>query len=99
MHPRQASVLAQAQEILKSALQALLWKYEDPEGNVFYMEEKRTTVKSPFSGKTFTSHPHKFTPAQVGQEMKEEMKGGKEEWGDPDTLKSASKPFVNPFEE
>jgi hypothetical protein len=51
---------------------ALLWKYTDPEGRVFYLEERLTSIKSPYNGKTFVAKPKRFTPAQVGQEMREE---------------------------
>lgn len=80
MHPRQASILKRVQavkaDLSKTALatggQPVLWKYTDPEGNPFYLEVKKPTVKSPFSGKNFTQKPERFTPAQVGKEMREE---------------------------
>jgi hypothetical protein len=90
MHPRQASLLTQASEVadrtagkspetMKQALaggQAILWKYTDPDGKVFYLEEKKITgIKSPFSGKTFSAKPERHTPQQVGKEMKEDAKG------------------------
>lgn len=50
---------------------AVLWKYEDPDGKTFYLEEKRTTVKSPFTGKSFPAKPKRHTPAQVGRELKD----------------------------
>ena len=86
MHPRQASVSAEARALaarvsrragidsVQPSGAALLWKYQDAEGNVFYLETKKTTVKSPFSGKSFSARPERFTPAQVGKEMKEERK-------------------------
>ena len=55
--------------------QILLWKYEDPDGKPFYLEEKRMTVKSPWTGKSFPFRPKRHTPAQVGKEMKDERKG------------------------
>lgn len=83
MHPRQASVLARVKSVRsdiegtpKTALsggQAILWKYTDPSGKPFYLEEKVvTTLKSPFSGKSFVQKPERFTPSQVGKEMREE---------------------------
>lgn len=89
MHPRQASLLTEASEVAdrtagkqpetqKQALsggQAILWKYTDPDGKVFYLEEKLMTgLKSPFSGRSFTSKPERHTPQQVGKEMKEDAK-------------------------
>lgn len=92
MHPRQASVLAQATEVAdrtagkkrsetKEALSnapsgpAVLWKYTDPDGGVFFLEVKRTTgIRSPFSGKVLPGgqKPERFTPSQVGKELKED---------------------------
>jgi hypothetical protein len=87
MHPRQASVLAEITAVLatlsgKTAAAAtpapsgpiLLWKYQDPEDNHFYLEVKKTTIKSPFSGKSFSVRPERYTPAQVGKELKDERK-------------------------
>lgn len=83
MHPRQASVLSQATKIAdrlaaavekKKPLTPLLWKYTDPDGKVFYLDEKKLTIKSPFSGKTFPARPERHTPAQVGKVMKDEAK-------------------------
>ncbi len=76
MHPRQATLLNQA-SVLTEKLSAKtpgtsLWEYTDPEGNVFYLKEKKTTVKSPFNGKSFTAKPKKFSLAQVGEAMREE---------------------------
>lgn len=81
MHPRQASLLEHVSEVAirtsgksaqKQAAQPLLWKYEDPEGKIFYLEEKQLTIKSPFSGKSFSAKPTKHTLNQVGKEMKED---------------------------
>lgn len=85
MHPRQASVLVEARAVLerigKTAAAAppptgpaVLWKYQDPDGNKFYLELKKTTIKSPFSGKSFSVRPERYTPAQVGKELKDERK-------------------------
>lgn len=99
MHPRQASVLAEAQAVSerlagqqpKQAAAPILWKYEDNTGEApktFYLEEKKLAgLRSPFTGKTLTGvRPKRHTPAQVGQEMKEEAK------------EQAKTAFVNPFE-
>jgi hypothetical protein len=85
MHPRQAEILGAATDLMeKTAAKgdkpggaAVLWKYTDPDGMDFYLEEKRTTIKSPFSGKSFAAKPKKHTPAQVGQEMKQDAKAPK----------------------
>lgn len=94
MHPRQASLLATAtevadrtsgtpQETTKQALtggQAILWKYTDPDGNIFYLEEKKISgLKSPYTGKSFVSKPERHTPQQVGKEMKDDAKAEKSE--------------------
>jgi hypothetical protein len=81
-HPRQASLVVNAFEIAERVASrsqqaaaggpAYLWKYVDPENNTFYLEEKKTTIKSPYTGKTFTAKPTKHTLMQVGKEMKEE---------------------------
>lgn len=90
MNPRQAQLFGAAQVLTdrlaakkqqgggKQGQGVALWKYQDPEGNTFYLEEKKTTVKSPFSGKSFSARPVKHTPAQVGQEIKEENKEKRE---------------------
>jgi len=78
MHPRQASLLTQATEIAertaveKEGAQTFLWKYTDPEGNIFYLDKKVRPIKSPFTGKPFTTLPVRFTPAQVGKALKED---------------------------
>jgi hypothetical protein len=94
MHPRQASLLTNAtevadrtagkpQETTKQALtggQAILWKYTDGDGNVFYLEEKKMSgLKSPYTGKSFVPKPERHTPQQVGKEMKEDAKADKSE--------------------
>jgi hypothetical protein len=97
MHPRQASLLTQANEITerlaadKSGQQALLWKYTDPAGHVFYLDEKiLTSLRSPFTGKAFTpKRPVRYTPAQVGKALKEEMAKGDEAPAAPKTEKEA----------
>lgn len=83
MHPRQLELLGAVQSLTektaaktpdKKSGPVLLWKYTDPDGNNFYLEAKKTTVKSPFSGKSFSARPERHTPAQVGKEMKDEQK-------------------------
>jgi len=84
MHPRQASLAINASEIAArvvaksvqgAAGQTFIWKYTDPEGNIFYLNERKMTIKSPTTGKSFAAKPVKFTLSQVGKEMKEDAKG------------------------
>jgi len=83
MHPRQASLVTNATEVMdriaaekKPGGALLMWKYTDPDGKIFYLDERKLTIKSPFSGKSFTSKPERFTPSQMVKEIKEEAKGG-----------------------
>jgi predicted transcriptional regulator with HTH domain len=51
----------------------VLWKYTDEEGKDFYLSEKRVgTIKSPYSGKSFTPKPTKSSLSDVGKELKED---------------------------
>jgi len=89
MHPRQSSLLEAAEDLTSKlaakqqklvAQGAVLWKYTCPETTKdFYLEEKKTTVKSPWTGKTFSVKPVRYTPAAVGTELKEEQKAEKAE--------------------
>jgi len=76
MHPRQAALLNQSADLTEKLAAkppgTVLWEYTDPDGREFYLKERITTVKSPWTGKSFTAKPKKFTPAQVGQEMRDE---------------------------
>jgi len=58
----------------KQGAGAKLWEYVDPDGKKFWLEEKRVSVKSPFTGKTFSSKPQRATPASLGQEIREDSK-------------------------
>lgn len=59
---------------LKNAA-GMLWQYTDEEGNEFYLPEKRTgTIRSPYTGKSFTAKPVKFTLSDVGKELKLDSK-------------------------
>lgn len=83
MHPRQASLLTNAQEVVaktakKKSGAPTLYKYTDPDSGVdFYLPEKKTTVKSPYSGKSFSAKPEKFTMGDVGKELKTDAKAEK----------------------
>ena len=50
---------------------AALWKYTCPETSKdFYLPEKKTTIKSPWTGKSFSTKPEKDTMSEVTQELK-----------------------------
>lgn len=56
----------------------VLWKYTDPDtGKDFYLPEKVTTVKNPWTGKSMTVKPVKFNLSDVGKELKEDEKKNK----------------------
>lgn len=84
MHPRQTELIKQASELTEklAAKQSekqgvkspMLWKYVDPDGNKFWLEVKKMTVKSPFTGKNFTSKPERETPSGVGKDIRDEAK-------------------------
>jgi hypothetical protein len=49
-----------------------MWKYVCPETNkTFYLTEKRMTIRSPFTGKTFTTRPERYTLSDVGKELRQ----------------------------
>lgn len=86
MHPRQASLLNYSATLLsKMAAKSPakqsgtnLWKYTCPEsGQDFYLPSKKTTVRSPYTGKSFTAKPEKDTLTEVGKELKEDAKAQK----------------------
>ena len=88
MHPRQATVLAKANDLegriaAKKQTQQktsvpTLFKYTDPDsGQDFYLTEKKTTVKSPYSGKSFSAKPEKFNMGDVTKELKTDAKAEK----------------------
>lgn len=56
-------------------LPGTLWEYTDDEGGKFYLVKKQTgALKSPFTGKTFTSKPVKNTLSDVSQDLKDSGK-------------------------
>lgn len=80
MHPRQASLLTQADDLTEKiagkkpvAIGApVLWKYVDPDTQQsFYLHDRKMTIKSPWTGKSFTTRPEKMTIPAVGKDMKE----------------------------
>lgn len=82
MHARQAALLTQATEVAKdlapkTAATPVLWQYTDPEGKDFFLPERMMTVRSPYSGKSFSAHPVKHTMSDVGKELKEDAAAAK----------------------
>lgn len=89
MHPRQASILTQTNDLLgrlaakkqqatpKTSV-PILFKYTDPDsGDDFYLTERKTTVKSPYSGKSFSAKPEKVNMSDVTKELKSDAKAEK----------------------
>lgn len=74
---RAASLVAKTAEQSTTVKTAapVLWKYTDDEGKEFYLPEKKTgTLKSPYTGKSFTAKPSRSSLSDVGKELKEEAK-------------------------
>ena len=68
-------ILARADGLLHKTAASALYKYTDGEGGDFYLQEKKTgTLKSPFSGKSFTAKPEKSSMSDVGKGLKDEDK-------------------------
>lgn len=87
MHPRQAKLNQQAHDLAEKlaaksggkkteATGAVLWKYTDPDGQNFWLEKKRVSVRSPFSGKSFTAKPVRETLSGIGQDLRSEVAPG-----------------------
>lgn len=57
--------------LIEKTAAAILWKYVDPDGGIFYMEERRlSTTRSPFTGKSFTAKPVRQTLTDVAKELR-----------------------------
>jgi hypothetical protein len=64
-------LLTRVELVIKKTAAAILWKYIDPEGGVFYMEERRmSTTRSPFSGQSFTAKPVRQSLTDVAKELR-----------------------------
>ena len=75
MHPSQKTLLKQALALTDKLAVTSLWKYTDPDtGKTFYLTERVMTIRSPWTGKTFTTHPEKTTLSDVGKDLREETK-------------------------
>ena len=73
-----------------------LWKYTCPEtGKDFYLAEKKTSIKSPYTGKNFTAKPEKDTLSDVGKELKSDQAAAKAE---KNTKKAALLALLNDVE-
>jgi len=100
MHPRQANLLAQAEETANklaakkkvteqkqvAAVPSTFYEYTDSKGNSFYLPSKKTTIKSPYTGETITGGPtNTVKPSDFGKELKEQKEKAK--------AKTAADPF------
>jgi hypothetical protein len=74
--------------MLEKMAAAILWKYSDPDGEVFYLEERRLgTTRSPFTGKTFTPKPVRQSLTDVAKELRSsdaKVKGALWKYVDPE---------------
>jgi hypothetical protein len=80
MHPRQAALLTRVREVnAKIAATPVMWKYTDPDtGREFYLTERKTSVKSPWTGKAFSAKPEKLSLTNMVKDVKDENKGADE---------------------
>lgn len=73
--------------LIEKTAAAILWKYVDPDGGIFYMEERRlSTTRSPFTGKPFTAKPVRQTLTDVAKELRAgdaKIKGALWKYADP----------------
>jgi len=75
MHPSQQTLLRQANDLSAKLAATVLWKYVCPDsGKTFYLQEKVVTIRSPFTGKTFTTKPERESLGEVGKALREEAK-------------------------
>jgi len=67
------ALLDRAASLIVKTAAPVLWKYVDEDGKDFYLTERRTgTIRSPYSGKSFTPKPEKSTLSDVGKELKQD---------------------------
>ncbi len=75
MSTTQKTLLEKAEKLEGKLAATPLWKYMDPDtGKPFYLMEKVMTIRSPFTGKTFSTRPERYSLSDVGQELREEAK-------------------------
>jgi hypothetical protein len=72
----QADLLQKADRVIEAAKHrqssAVLWKYTDPDGNVFYLTRKEIgQIKSPYTGKAFPGKPERDNLSEVSKSLKE----------------------------
>jgi len=73
MNDPKASLLTRAASISMKVAAPILWKYVGEDGKGFYLTEKRVgTLRSPYTGKSFTGKPERTSLGDVGKELKEE---------------------------
>lgn len=71
LQERADALVTRTASVLTAA--GILWKYTDEEGQEFYLADKRMgTIRSPYSGKSFTAKPERSSLTDVGKELKEE---------------------------
>lgn len=81
-------LLSRVGSLIEKTAAAVLWKYVDPDGDTFYMEERRlSTTRSPFSGKSFTAKPVRQSLTDVAKELRSgdaKVKGALWKYVDPE---------------
>jgi hypothetical protein len=78
MHSSQQTLLRQANDLSAKLAATVLWKYVCPDSSkTFYLQEKVVTIRSPFTGKTFTTKPERESLGEVGKALREESKADK----------------------
>lgn len=82
MHPRQSSLAHHAAQLVEATAPrtaaVVLYKYTCPEtGKDFWTESKQTSIKSPFTGKSFAAKPEKSSLGDVGKEVKKDQESAK----------------------
>jgi hypothetical protein len=62
-----------ANNLLQRVAASILWMYTDEDGKDFYLSSRRRgTIRSPYTGKTFTADAKRATMGEVGKELKED---------------------------
>lgn len=75
MHPRQqrlAKMAASVQDSIMKTAAPILWEYETEDGKKFYLEERLTVVRNPFTGKSMTVRPKKKTMQSITKDLQDE---------------------------
>lgn len=61
-------------ETIEKTAAPILWKYTDQDGKDFWLPARHTTIRSPYTGKTFSAKPEKSPLFEVSKELKEDTK-------------------------